>query len=180
MICGKCNSSMVVREELIVDEGYSSGLICKKCGQTGRYGFKNKEESMSKKGVCVNCNRGPMALVAKDLCWTCYTAQRDLTGEERQKALRDVAEKMKDRPVGMPNKPLKRIEPDTAGPGPAFTEAPTEDPKPKASPKETAPKLMIINLYFKDEALYNKVIEEANRNYRTPPQEIMYRLSTMM
>ena len=45
MICGKCNSSMVVRETITTEEGRIKQPICKKCGQTGRYGWKNKEEN---------------------------------------------------------------------------------------------------------------------------------------
>jgi len=46
MICGKCNSSMVYEEPITTEEGRITQRICKKCGQTGRYGWKNKEESM--------------------------------------------------------------------------------------------------------------------------------------
>lgn len=75
MACPKCGS---VNTYVIDGMG-----ACRTCG--GRwlpegqnpYNKRNMEEEDMKKGVCGNCSRGPMGIVAHDLCGGCYAAVRN-------------------------------------------------------------------------------------------------------
>lgn len=49
---------------------------------------------MSKIGTCVNCHRGPMALVKQNLCGTCDKAAGNLIGKAREKALEEIRGKI--------------------------------------------------------------------------------------
>lgn len=53
------------------------------------------EEEINMKGTCENCERSDITIVSGGFCSTCLGAAKGKTGEAREKALAEIAEKIK-------------------------------------------------------------------------------------
>lgn len=76
--CRDCAQGLAIIEE----------LTAKKSNE------KEKEQMGAKTGICENCKRANITLPAHGLCWVCYSSARGLDGDEREKALKDAAERI--------------------------------------------------------------------------------------
>lgn len=172
--CGKCHSTMVYRDDDII-EGVSS-IVCKKCGNSypGGAGFYMAETARMEVNImkqdCKNCGRYK-SIVKNGLCWSCVNAVKNLPNnddhaKERADALAAVAER------------ARKGEIKKRGPRPGTSKTQSITPDKKSSSihtNESAITVQSITVFFSgaDVALYHKFCAACASSRRTPENHLL-------
>lgn len=137
------------------------------------------------KGICTNCKRKDIGIapLKPPLCWTCYTAAKGLKGEEREKALAEVRDKLIKADIEKVGDALKKraesgaeaeISREDPGAGILKVGEKAEIPAPK--PHRTKGTVKEIHIAFSkdDVPIYDYLTDVAKRNRRTLQAQVLY------
>jgi len=154
VFCGKCNSGMVISDVITTKEGRISSRVCKKCGQTGRFGWKEKGELSI--GEKIKAKRLSLGLFQSDLEKLAGISRTYVSQIERKKmpVTDQIAVKIA-RALDM-----------------SIDELIGE----KAPPKPAPYNIRKVEISFEDPALLKELEKRAKENERTIAGEIIYRL----